>query len=87
MYFFFSSNKFQANLVSFSGYDPESEEFFCTPSRSECEEWLLLVDQSDHSPRRAVIIKNKNPGRFLAIQDGGFTGLESYNEDCKWFLD
>lgn len=67
-----------------SGYDPELEEVFCTSSPSQCEEWLLLADQS---LRRAVIIKNKNSGRFLAIQDGGLIGQESYNEDCKWFLD
>lgn len=73
--------------MSLSGYDPVLEEVFCTSAQSECEEWLLLVDQSDQSPRRAVIIKNKNSGRFLAIQDGGFAGLDSYNEDCKWFLD
>lgn len=73
--------------MSFSGYEPTVDEVFCTSSQSEREEWLLLVDQSDQSPRRAVMIKNKNSGRFLAIQDGGFTGLESYSEDCKWFLE
>lgn len=79
--FFFSKQ------TCLSGYDPVLEEVLCTSGPSECEEWLLLADQSDQSSRRAVIIKNKNSGRFLAIQGGVLIGQESYNEDCKWFLD
>lgn len=55
-------------------------------SPSVCEEWQLLVDQTDQSHQRAVIIKNKHSGTFLAVQNGHFVGLTSYNEDCKWFL-
>lgn len=54
---------------------------------SEAEEWLLLVDQTDQSHERAIIIKNKHCGRFLAIQNGSFVGLMSYSEECKWFLE
>lgn len=41
----------------------------------------------DHSHQRAIVIKNKRSQRFLAVQNGCFTGLQSYTEDCKWFLE
>ncbi|KAK7929495.1 hypothetical protein WMY93_005890 [Mugilogobius chulae] len=44
------------------GYDSDSEQVFSVSDQSECEEWLLLVDQSDQSPNRAVIIKTKTQG-------------------------
>lgn len=56
-------------------------------SPSVSEEWLMLVDQTDQSSHRAVVIKNKHFGKFLTIKDGHFIGLTSYNEDCKWVLD
>lgn len=53
---------------------------------SVCEEWQLLVDQMDQSHQRAVVIKNKHSGSFLAVRGGRFVGASSYNEDCKWIL-
>lgn len=76
----------QMMVLCISGYDPALAEVSCVSGRSPSEQWLLLVDQSDFSPRRAVIIKNKQSDLFLAVQDGGFTALEAYNDDCKWFL-
>lgn len=69
-----------------AGFDPSRDEVHSEERPSETEEWLLLVDQTDQSHRRAVIIKNKLSGTFLAVQHGRFTGLTSYNEDCKWLL-
>lgn len=70
-----------------AGFDTSRDEVYSVASPSESEEWLLLVDHTDQSHQRAVIIKNKYSGRFLAVQNSSFTGLTSYNEDCKWFLE
>lgn len=81
--YFFSTN----NLLPSAGFDPRSKQVYSVPSLCESEEWLMLVDQTDQSHQRAVVIKNKHSGRFLAVQHGRFIGLTSYNEDCKWFLE
>lgn len=73
-------------VLSFAGFDPIGERVYSVFSPSVCEEWQLLVDQTDQSHQRAVIIKNKHSGRFLAVQKGRFVGAASYNEDCKWVL-
>lgn len=69
------------------GFDPSRNQVYSEASPSVSEEWLLLVDQADLSHRRAIIIKNKCSGSYLAVQNGHFTGQASYNEDCKWFLE
>ncbi|XP_031158156.1 uncharacterized protein LOC116051742 isoform X2 [Sander lucioperca] len=81
--------KYYRNAVTdrYLGFDPSSEQVLSAASPSVSEEWLLLVDQTDQSYQRAVVIKNKHSGRFLAVQNGHFIGLMSYNEDCKWFLE
>ncbi|CAL8331135.1 unnamed protein product [Lota lota] len=73
--------------VATNGYLGSEDSVYTTASPAETEEWLLLADQMDQSYRRAVIIKNKHTGRFLAVIDGRFVGLTSYTEDCKWFLE
>lgn len=73
--------------ICFEGFDLSGEQVHSEVCPSEGEEWLLLVDESDQSYWRAVIIKNKHSGRFLAVRNGCFIGLTSYNEDCKWFLE
>lgn len=70
-----------------AGFDPGTDQVHSEDSPSETEEWLLLVDRMDQSHQRAIVIKNKQSQRFLAVQNGCFTGLQSYNEDCKWFLE
>lgn len=70
-----------------AGFDPSSNQVHSKGCPSPNEEWLLLVDQTDQSHQRAVIIKHKHSGRFLAVQNGSFIGLTSYNEGCKWFLE
>uniref|UniRef100_A0AAV2LKT5 Uncharacterized protein n=1 Tax=Knipowitschia caucasica TaxID=637954 RepID=A0AAV2LKT5_KNICA len=81
--------KFYRNVHTkrYISFDPIAEQVLSVCGQSEEDEWLLLVDQSDQSPRRAVIIKNKNSGRFLAVKGRGLVGLESYTDECKWFLD
>ncbi|XP_040002552.1 uncharacterized protein LOC120800486 [Xiphias gladius] len=81
--------KYYRNVVTdrYLGFDPSGNQVHSEASPSVSEEWLLLVDQTDQSHQRAVIIKNKHSGRFLAVQNGRFTGLTSYDEDCKWFLE
>ncbi|CAB1460906.1 unnamed protein product [Pleuronectes platessa] len=81
--------KFYRNVVTnrFLGFDWIRNEVHSEGSPSESEEWLLLVDQTDQSHKRAVIIKHKRSGSFLAVRDGSFLGLTSYDEDCKWFLE
>lgn len=74
-------------LVLSAGLDPSSNEVHSHTSPSVCEEWQLLVDQTDQSHQRAVIIKNKHSGKFLAVRHGRLIGLTSYNQDCKWFLE
>ncbi len=69
------------------GFDSSRNQVHSETSPSVSEEWLMLVDQTDQSHQRAVVIKNKHSGRFLAVQNGHFIGLTSYNEDCKWFLE
>lgn len=69
-----------------AGFDPIRSQVHSEANPSVSEEWLLLVDQMDQSHQRAVIIKNKHSGRFLAVQNQHFVGLTAYNEDCKWFL-
>jgi len=73
--------------VSAAGFDPEQNRVHFEASPTESEEWLLLMDQTNQSHQRAVVIKNKHSGRFLAVQNGSFTGLTSYSEDCKWLLE
>lgn len=70
-----------------AGFDPVRDEVHSDVSPSPTEEWLLLADQTDRSHRRVVAIKNKQSGRFLAVKDGCFTGLTSYDEACKWLLE
>lgn len=70
-----------------AGFDPAENRVYSDASRSESEEWQLLVDQTDTSHRRAVIIKSKRSEIFLAVRNCQFTGLTSYTEDCKWLLD
>ncbi|KAJ4944578.1 hypothetical protein JOQ06_013121 [Pogonophryne albipinna] len=81
--------KYYRNVVTnrYLGFDPSRNQAHSEVSPSEREEWLMLVDQTDQSHQRAVIVKNKHSGMFLAVQNGHFTGLTSYNEDCKWFLE
>lgn len=67
--------------------EESGDRVYTTDSPAETERWLLLADQMDQSCKRAVIIKNKHTGRFLAVQEGRFVGLMSYTEDCKWFLE
>lgn len=69
------------------GFDCGRDEVHSGARPSEAEEWLLLVDQTDQSHQRAVVMKNKRSGRFLAVRDGSFTGLASYNVDCRWYLE
>lgn len=69
-----------------AGFDASGKKVYSAIGPSASEEWQLLVDQMDHSHQRAVVIKNKNSGSFLAVQGGRFVGAASYNEDCKWIL-
>ncbi|XP_072239795.1 uncharacterized protein [Leuresthes tenuis] len=84
-----SGCKYYRNTVtkSYLGFDPEQNRVHFEARPTESEEWLLLMDQTNQSHQRAVVIKNKRSGRFLAVQNGSFTGLTSYNEDCKWLLE
>ncbi|CAN9510221.1 unnamed protein product [Ophioblennius macclurei] len=84
-----TGGKHYKNAVTgrYLGFDSSRDEVHSEARPSEAEEWLLLVDQMDQSHQRAVIIKNKQSGRFLAIQHGNLTGLASYNEDCRWYLE
>ncbi|XP_068583370.1 uncharacterized protein [Cebidichthys violaceus] len=81
--------KYYRNVVTnrYLGFDPSRNQVHSELSPSAAEEWLMLADETDQSHQRAVIIKNKHSGRFLAVQNGDFIGLTSYNEDCKWFLE
>lgn len=69
-----------------AGFDSFGETVYSASGPSACEEWQLLVDQTDQSPQRAVVIKNKHSGRFLAVRGGRLVGVTSHNEDCKWIL-
>ncbi|XP_044045795.1 uncharacterized protein LOC122873304 [Siniperca chuatsi] len=81
--------KYYRNVVSnrYLGFDPNRNQVHSEASPSVSGEWLMLVDQTDQSYQRAIIIKNKHSGKFLAVQNGHLIGLTSYNEDCKWFLE
>lgn len=81
---FFFSNIF---FLPSAGFDPRRKQVHSEASPSESAEWVLLVDQTDRSHQRAVIIKNKHSGIFLAVQNGLLVGVTSYNEDCKWILE
>lgn len=70
-----------------AGFEPLENQVYSEDRPSGSEQWQLLVDQTDSSHRRAVVIKNKGSGVFLAVRNGRFVGLASYEEDCKWFLD
>lgn len=70
-----------------AGLNPHTNQVHTEDSPSESEEWQMLVDPTDLSHQRAVILKNIHSGIFLAVQDGCLTGLTTYNEDCKWFLE
>lgn len=74
-------------LLPSAGFDPRRNQVHSEASQSESAEWVLLVDQTDRSHQRAVIIKNKHTGSFLAVQNGLLVGVTSYNEDCKWILE
>lgn len=69
-----------------AGFDSVGGEVYSAFGPSACEEWQLLVDQMDQSHQRAVVIKNKHSGSFLAVRGGRLVGATSYNEDCKWIL-
>lgn len=70
-----------------AGFAPRRKQVHSEASPSQSAEWVLLVDQTDRSHQRAVIIKNKHSGIFLAVQNGLLVGVTSYNEDCKWILE
>ncbi|XP_028299338.1 uncharacterized protein LOC114461451 isoform X2 [Gouania willdenowi] len=80
--------KYYRNVFTrrYLGFDPTEDTLHCDPRPSESEEWLLLMDQSEKSHHRAVIIRHKQSGSFLAVSNGCCRGLTSYDEDCKWFL-
>ncbi|XP_069545869.1 uncharacterized protein [Brachyistius frenatus] len=81
--------KYYRNAVTnrYLGFDPDSNQVQASACPSQSEEWILLVDQTGQKHQRVIIIKNKQSGSFLAVRDGSFTGLTSYNEDCKWVLE
>lgn len=78
----------QQDFPSFplAGFDSINNEVYSVLCPSVCEEWHLLVDQTDQSRQRAVVIKNKHSGSFLAVRGGRLVGAASYNEDCQWIL-
>ncbi|XP_070846648.1 uncharacterized protein [Chaetodon trifascialis] len=84
-----SGCKYYRNVVTsrYLGFDPGRNQVYSDASLSESEEWLLLVDQTDQSHHRTVIIKNKHSGSFMAVRNGHLVGLTSYTEDCKWFIE
>lgn len=49
-----------------AGYDSDGDYVYTKPRPFGAEEWLLMVDLTDQSHERTVIIKNKHSGRFLA---------------------
>ncbi|KAJ8281135.1 hypothetical protein GJAV_G00063960 [Gymnothorax javanicus] len=69
------------------GYDPNEGYTYTTASPHEEEEWQLMVDGTNCGPERAVFMKNKNSQSYLAVQEGKLTGMECYDESCKWFLE
>ncbi|KAG5848464.1 hypothetical protein ANANG_G00098730 [Anguilla anguilla] len=69
------------------GYDPNGNSTYTKASPHRAEEWQLMVDETDNSPERAVIMKNKHSQSFLAVHEGKLTGLQHYDESCKWFLE
>ncbi|TWW58838.1 uncharacterized protein LOC130527091 isoform X1 [Takifugu flavidus] len=81
--------KYFRNAIThrYLSFDPVENRVYSDGSRSGSEEWQLLVDQTDTSHRRAVIIKSKRSELFLAVRNCQFIGLTSYTEDCKWLLD
>ncbi|XP_074538690.1 uncharacterized protein LOC141800180 [Halichoeres trimaculatus] len=81
--------KYYKNVVTnrYLGFEPSTNQVHSEASQSVSGEWLMLVDQTDQSHHRAVIIKNKRSGKYLAVHNGCFIGLSSYNEDCQWFLE
>ncbi|XP_054865917.1 uncharacterized protein LOC118469156 [Amphiprion ocellaris] len=81
--------KYYRSIVTnrYLGFDPSSNQVHSEGRPSPNEEWLLLVDQTEQNHQRAVVIKHKRSGSFLAVQNGSFTGLTLYNEGCKWFLE
>lgn len=85
---YFKSTETRKILLSLplAGLDPIGGTVYSALGPSSCEEWQLLVDQADQSHQRAVVIKNKQSGRFLAVQGGRLVGAASYSEDCKWIL-
>lgn len=73
-------------MVSIAGFDSNGDYVYTKATPYGAEEWLLIVDETDHSHKRAVVIKNKHSGKFLAVNQGRFVGLQTYTEECKWFL-
>ncbi|KAJ8335643.1 hypothetical protein SKAU_G00389850 [Synaphobranchus kaupii] len=69
------------------GYDPNGNYTYTKASPHGAEEWQLLVDETDNSAERAVVVKNKHSELFLAVFNGQLTGQKFYNESCKWFLE
>ncbi|XP_036372463.1 uncharacterized protein LOC118769463 [Megalops cyprinoides] len=81
--------KHYRNVITngYLGFDPDGNYVYTKANPYGAEEWLLMVDESDQSPERAVVIKNRHSQRFLAVQNGKLAGLTSYTEGCKWFLE
>ncbi|KAL2098201.1 hypothetical protein ACEWY4_007408 [Coilia grayii] len=81
--------KHYRNVVTngYLGFDHNGDYVYTKASPYGAEEWLLMVDETDHSYERAVVIKNKHSQKFLAVRQGRFIGLPSYTEECKWFLE
>lgn len=48
------------------------------------KEWSIRHTIAIREPSSS---RTNTQGRFLALQNGHFTGLMSYNDDCKWFLE
>ncbi|KAJ8399249.1 hypothetical protein AAFF_G00412870 [Aldrovandia affinis] len=69
------------------GYDPNGNYAHTKATPHWAGEWLLIVDETDDSTERAVVMKNKHSQTYLAVHHGTLVGLKSYSESCRWYLE
>ena len=80
-------NTNSSNCTLFSGYDPDGDYTYTKSQHYGAEEWILKVDETDDSGKRAVVIFASYGKKYLAIRNGKLTGLASITPDCRWYLE
>lgn len=69
------------------GFDPNGKYVYTKSQHYGAEEWILQVDETDNSGKRAVVIFANYGKQYLAIKNGKLTGIQQISPECRWYLE